>query len=51
MSGYGSECKTEEERRDLRKKAEGYLARAEQLKQLARDKDGKVSHCSVVGIM
>ena len=31
------ECGTVEEKKDIRKKAEEYLARAEQLKQLARD--------------
>ena len=35
-----TECKTEEERRDLRKKAKEYLARAEQLKKQVKEQDG-----------
>ena len=36
-----AECKGEEEKKELRKKAEEYLARAEQLKQQVKDQDGE----------
>ena len=36
-----AECKTEEEKKELRKKAEEYLARAEQLKQQTRDQESE----------
>ena len=35
-----TECKTEEEKRDLRKKAKEYLGRAEQLKKQVKEQDG-----------
>ena len=37
-----AECKTEEDKRELRKKAEEYLARAEQLKQQTNDGEGEL---------
>ena len=36
------ECKTDEEKKELRKKAEEYLARAERLKQQVKDQDGEI---------
>lgn len=35
-----TECKTEEEKKEIRKKAEEYLARAEVIKQEAREGEG-----------
>ena len=41
------ECKSEVEKKDLRKKAEEYLSRAEQLKQMIKDNEGSCQSVSV----
>ena len=41
------ECKSEVEKKDLRKKAEEYLSRAEQLKQMIKDNEGSCQRVSV----
>ena len=42
IPNYLIECKTDEEKKELRKKAEEYLARAERLKQQVKDQDGEI---------
>lgn len=38
---FSAECTTEEKKRELRKKAEEYLARAEKLKERVKEEDGE----------
>lgn len=38
---FSAECTTEEKKRELRKKAEEYLARAEKLKERLKEEDGE----------
>lgn len=46
------ECTTEEKKRELRKKVEEYLARAEKLKERVKEQDGKqcMAHTPLVGL-
>lgn len=49
---HHAECTTEEKKRELRKKAEEYLARAEKLKERVKEQDGKqcMTHTPLVGL-